>query len=77
MPTTRIGPYKFRFYSSDRDEPPHMHVIRESKVAKLWLSPVSLQYNQGYRASEINTIMRLILDNREELLEAWYAYFSK
>lgn len=41
MPTIRIGRYKFRFYSSDRLEPSHVHVIRDDNVAKVWLQPVS------------------------------------
>ena len=41
MPTVLIEGYKFRFYSSDIQEPPHVHVIRNENVAKIWLVPVS------------------------------------
>ena len=35
MPTVlRVGPYRFFFYASDRDEPIHVHVERDDKVAK-------------------------------------------
>lgn len=34
MPTITIEGYKFRFYSSDINEPPHVHVIRDDNVAK-------------------------------------------
>jgi hypothetical protein len=44
MPTIFIDGYKFRFYSSDRLEPPHMHVIHGDKVAKIWLVPVAVEY---------------------------------
>ena len=77
MPTLQIDKYKFRFYSSDRFEPPHIHVIRDDKVAKIWLRPVTLQYNRGYRAAELNIILRLTRENQSELLEAWYDYFSR
>ena len=77
MPTIRIGAYKFRFYSSDRLEPPHVHIIRDNYVAKVWLSPVSLQYNRGYRLEELNGILRLTRENQPALLEAWYEYFSR
>ncbi len=41
MPTVlRHGPYRFFFYAGDRDEPPHVHIERDSKIAKLWLDPV-------------------------------------
>ncbi len=77
MPTIVIDSYKFRFYSSDRFEPPHMHVIKAENVAKVWLQPIQLQYNHGYNLSEMNRILRLTRRNQERLLEAWYEYFSR
>ena len=41
----REGPYTFLFYSTDRDEPRHIHVKRERRVAKFWLEPVSVANN--------------------------------
>lgn len=42
MPTVlRVGPYRFFFYAGDRDEPPHVHVERNDKVAKFWLDPIA------------------------------------
>jgi hypothetical protein len=44
MPTIFAdGPYRFFFYPSDREEPRHVHVERDDKVAKFWLDPVRLQ----------------------------------
>jgi len=43
----RIGPYRFFFYSGDRDEPPHTHVERDRSIAKFWLEPVRLQIAVG------------------------------
>ena len=77
MPTLIIEGYKFRFYSSDRNEPPHVHVIRGEKVAKIWLSPVELEYNHGYNQREINDILQLTRDNQARLLEFWHDYFGK
>lgn len=38
MPTVmRIGPYRLFFYSADGGEPPHIHVERDDRIAKLWL----------------------------------------
>jgi hypothetical protein len=48
----RIGPYRLFFYSSDRDEPPHVHVEREHNVVKFWLEPVRLHHAVGFRAVE-------------------------
>lgn len=76
MPTVIIEGYKFRFYSSDRGEPPHMHVIHGEKVAKIWLAPVAVEYNHGYNRAELNRITRIAESNREQLLENWHEYFS-
>jgi len=56
MPTIIIDGYKFRFYSSDIQEPPHVHVIHGDNVAKIWLGPVSIEYNHGYNQPELKTL---------------------
>jgi len=77
MPTiANIGPYRFFFYSSDRDEPPHIHVERERNKAKFWLDPVRLQYSKGFSQSEINRVQRLVEENRERFLRRWDEFFS-
>ena len=77
MPTVFIGKYKFRFYSSDRFEPPHVHVIRDENQAKIWLQPVTIAYNHGYNPAELNQIMKLTRQHEMQLLEAWNEYFSR
>ena len=76
MPTIIIEGFKFRFYSSDRDEPPHIHVLRGENIAKIWLATFAVEYNYGYNSRELNRIVRLTRENAERLLEAWYEYFS-
>ena len=77
MPTTFIGRYKFRFYSSDIAEPPHMHVLDGNKVAKIWLQPVALEYNRGYNGSELNDILKLTRQNQTQLLNTWHEHFNR
>ena len=78
MPTTaRIGPYRLFFYSSDRDEPPHVHVEREDKVAKFWLDPVRLHRAIGFRAVELRQVQRTVEQHQARLLEAWREYFNR
>ncbi|MBI4552263.1 MAG: DUF4160 domain-containing protein [Candidatus Latescibacteria bacterium] len=77
MPTTVIGGYKFRFYSSDGNEPPHVHTLRGGSEAKIWLQPVMVEYNRGYSQAELNRILRLVRHNQDRLLEAWNAYFHE
>lgn len=76
MPTIFIDGYKFRFYSSDIFEPPHVHIIKAENVAKIWLQPVSVQYNRGYNQAELNRVLRLTRQNQARLLEAWNEYFG-
>jgi len=77
MPTAlRSGPYRLFFYSSDGDEPPHVHVERDNSVAKVWLDPVRLDWHGGFRPTELNKILKIVADNREKLLEAWNGYFA-
>jgi hypothetical protein len=79
MPTVlRIGPYLFRFYAADVDEPPHIHVRRDRAEAKFWLEPiVRLEWQRGFRQHELNIVRRLIEENREFLLEKWSEYFRR
>ena len=36
---------RFFFYSGDRDEPRHVHVARDDRIAKFWLDPARMQRN--------------------------------
>lgn len=77
MPTVlRAGPYRFFFYASDRDEPVHIHVERDEKVAKYWLDPVRLQNSGGFNRLELKQILLIISENQEAVLEAWNEYFG-
>jgi uncharacterized protein DUF4160 len=77
MPTIlRTGPYRLFFYAGDREEPPHIHVEREDKTGKFWLSPVRFQNARGFGRSEILAIQRLVEENQEFLLRGWHEYFG-
>jgi len=76
MPTVlRMEPYRFFFFAGDRDEPPHIHVEREDKVAKFWLDPVRLQSSGGFSRNEIIRIQRVVGEYQIQLKGAWNAYF--
>ena len=78
MPTIlRVGPYRFFFYASDRNEPVHIHVEREDNVAKFWLDPVRLQTSGGFNRLELKRIRAIIDENQQELMEAWDEYFGR
>jgi len=73
----RIGPYRFFFYSGDRDEPQHIHVGSENRVAKFWLQPVTLQTSGGFSKTEVGRIERLVEDNSEDLARSWNEFFNQ
>ncbi|MEJ5312273.1 MAG: DUF4160 domain-containing protein [Anaerolineae bacterium] len=78
MPATlRIGPYHFFFYSDEGNEPPHIHVRRDNKIAKFWLTPVRLQHSGGFNRQEIRRIQGLVEKNREQLLGEWNEHFGE
>ncbi len=72
----RSGPYRFFFYASDRDEPRHIHVERNEKVAKFWLDPIRLQSSGGFNRLELRRIRSMIAENLDQLTEAWNGYFG-
>ncbi len=77
MPTIlRVGPYRFFFYAGDKDEPLHIHVERDDKVAKFWLDPVRLQSSGGFGRAEIAKIHKIVEQNKAKLKEAWDEYFT-
>ncbi len=77
MPTIlREGPYRFFFYSSDGNEPVHVHVERENKIAKVWLDPVRVCNNFGFNRSELYKILKLVEQYEEKIKEVWHEFFG-
>ncbi len=77
MPTImREGPYRFFFYSGDGDEPFHVHIERDDKIAKVWLDPIRLHSSGGFNRAEISKILKIIEDKRESMMEVWNDYFN-
>ena len=73
----RIGPYRFYFYASDRDEPPHVHIERDDDTVKFWLDPVRLARSGGFGRREINRFQHLVDENGEHLLRSWNELFGE
>jgi hypothetical protein len=80
MPTVlRIHGFRFFFYSNEGRprEPPHVHVEQGEREAKFWLRPeVHLAYNDGFRASALRELLKLIEANRELIEKAWDEFFG-
>ena len=77
MPTIlRIGPYRFFFYAGDHGEPIHVHIERESNLAKVWIDPVRLQSSGGFNRSEIRQILSIVEKHQVKIMGAWNDFFS-
>ena len=76
MPTViRENGFRLFFYS-DEGILPHIHVERENREAKFWMSPVRLARNNGLNASEISKAQKLAIKHEKLILEKWNEYFS-
>ena len=71
------GPYRFFFFSSDRNEPTHVHVKRDRKLAKFWLMPVRVAYNYGFSETELRRIAGIVRKHEAALSKAWHDYFKR
>lgn len=77
MPTVlRSGPYRFFFYSADREEPRHVHVERDEREAKFWLDPVRLEGSTAFARAELSRVERLVVQHADVLRRAWDDFFA-
>ena len=77
MPTVlRIGAFRFFFYSNEGQEPAHIHVQADNRLAKFWLQPVNLASSIGFNAKQLNQLLGLVRENESLFLEAWNDFFN-
>ena len=72
----RVRGYRFFFFSMEGREPPHIHVAHAGRYAKLWLGPVDLANNRGFRGHELTEIRSIVMENEKFFLERWHEYFG-
>ena len=63
--------YRGWFYEADLNEPPHVHVGKDGKEAKFWMSPISLSRAGHFRANELREIEGILSQFQYDMLEAW------
>ena len=66
----QVEGYRVVIYTQDHP-PAHVHVISGGRFAKIALDPVLSMDNDGYNSREVRKIERLIIENRQHLLDAW------
>jgi hypothetical protein len=64
------------FYSNERAEPPHVHVVAGDREVKIWLHDLAVAVNVGFPAHELGDIVRQLRLHREALIEAWHEHFG-
>jgi hypothetical protein len=80
-----IEGYEFRFYPTDRKEPPHVHVVfgegkrgKKTKV-KYWLGPpvriVETKASRRMSGKELRRAREIIEERREDIHRAWQDFF--
>jgi hypothetical protein len=78
MPTVlRMKGYRFHFYSNEGMEPAHIHCRKDNSECKFWLESISLSDNNGFRPHEIREIEKIVYENRNKFLEAYYDYHNR
>ena len=63
-----------QFYSADRGEPPHIHVVKAEKRAKIWLQDLSVAWSRNFSGRELNQVLSILQEHKQELTE-WYDGF--
>jgi hypothetical protein len=77
MPTViTIDGFRFFFYSNENNEPPHVHVEKADGTAKIWLSPVRVEYMIGLTPRQQKVILAHCNENLELFKEKWNEYFE-
>jgi hypothetical protein len=72
----RAGPYRLFFYSGDGAEPIHVHIERDGKVAKYWVSPVRLADPGAFAVAELRRIQRVVSQHERAIISKWHEYFD-
>ncbi|WP_221390587.1 DUF4160 domain-containing protein [Dyadobacter sp. NIV53] len=78
MPTILlINGFRFFFYLNEH-EPIHIHVSKGDSEARIVLIPaIDVSYCRGFKKNELRTIIEIIIDNYEKIIEKWHETFDK
>ncbi|OGV73587.1 MAG: hypothetical protein A3K19_13670 [Lentisphaerae bacterium RIFOXYB12_FULL_65_16] len=76
MPTiVHVKGYRLFFVSFDGSEPMHVHVRKESRAAKVWLTPPSFAWSD-FSAHENREIVRIVKDHEALIRNKWHEHFG-
>jgi hypothetical protein len=76
VPTVLIeAGFRFHFFSADGHEPPHIHVDKDGRRAKVWLGDVRVAKAGGFNQSDMKRILEIVQAKRQVFQEAWNEFF--
>lgn len=68
--------YRFFFFSRE-EKRMHIHVYSTDGEAKFWLIPdVALAKNYGMSGKQINDLIKIINERKDEIKNAWQKHFG-
>lgn len=55
----------------------HVHVFSPDGEAKIWIEPdIELAINKGLNNTEINHILNIVRERKDEIRKSWHKHFS-
>lgn len=75
MPTVfQQDGFRFHFYSNERNEPPHIHVIGRGGEMKIWLPSLTVEFAFGLSPPAQRRVLEITRENSTLLMEHWNEY---
>lgn len=62
-----------RFYMADLDEPTHIHVTKDGKETKFWISPITCVNSGGFSRRDLRQAEELVQKYHSDILNLWHA----
>ena len=65
--------FRFFFYSSDQNEPAHIHIEKGDAEGKIWLEPkLRIAYMHGFTNAETKQITVIVFEQFDHFKKQWY-----
>jgi len=76
MPTIlRYNGFRFFFFSNEHT-PEHIHIEKGDGYAKVELKSLKLIENYQFSKKDIKIMLKIVEENKDKFLKAWYEYFK-
>ena len=77
MPTIlKIDGFRF-FFFSDEHSPEHIHIEKADSYARIELDTLKVTDSYNLNSKELKKLLKLVSENKSQLLGAWNEYFKK